>query len=217
MGARMNVEQDGYISDGLILRFDGIRNTRDGHENIIEAWENLAGIADMTIAGNVTVNKNSIVFPEGAYGSGNVSITLDDYTLEAVYQNVTNVNNSCTFGLYDNNKYEILMGYHWINDSNYYKNAGQIGITGKIPPAGVYSNVMRVFNKKATVNINGNFIKEVSDQALQSRTITRFLANGMGKGEGSREILAIRLYNRALTDSEISKNLKNDLVRFKFG
>lgn len=91
-GLKSNNLNEEYIKDGLIVWYDGINNTGNGHDNSSTTWKNLASNKYTGIlGGGVTWNQDSLTF-DGATGWVSLGeLNLEEFTLEAniIYNNVT--------------------------------------------------------------------------------------------------------------------------------
>ena len=104
----LDVEQEaaeGYVTDGLQLWYDGIQNTRNGHDDEPEYWEDLSGNendayidSNLIDSENVYINHNNIRLEQTELIT-NDAITLDTFTFEVCLSNISNnLGTQCAVG-----------------------------------------------------------------------------------------------------------------------
>lgn len=97
------------VQDGLILRYDGIQNTRNGSNPDATIWEDLSGNNNDAILGkDNSFDRNSCVFKESAQSGLSIDNPLrkqkpiDGFTIEClVKSNTTETSTNESFALYD--------------------------------------------------------------------------------------------------------------------
>lgn len=230
-----------YIKENLVLHYDGINNTGNGHSNTATVWKDLSKNGnDVTLNANNNFNENSCVFPK-AINSG-LSLTNplkvginNGFTIECIAKsNTTNTSVTEDFNLYD---------WFWnirddATEENYmqfirrYTGEYSIGITTDstqrlwdlIPQDGVVISQLVVNSSTISHYYNGILTAEegCSNEILNSISNINSLDLGYGKWSDGGEdiylngnIYTFRVYNRALTKNEIKQNYKIDKIRYE--
>lgn len=228
------VNKYGYISNGLILYYDGIDNSGSGHTDPNSTWKDLSGNGnDATIAGTCHWTSNSLDIRQGNVGtitqkttfSGLKSFTLlitgDFYTATAtnVWPRIISTNGNYAdeyekiigLDLSISNKNEIvdLRTSNGSADTYYY-----VWLGAKYGYAVTHSANWN-YDTKKLIRMTGSNETEV--------TITKFtnincsqIAMGYGRNNtcGLFRYHKVQLYNRSLSDEEMSVNNRNDKIRF---
>lgn len=229
-----------YVKSGLVLWFDGIDNTTNGHVDSLSTWEDLSGNGHhMTCVSDTTGTTlksaqcgDDYVYFDGAtifYNDDSILnlLSLNPGTLEIVFEQENTGDAQMIFttktSATDTTARNIALWYR--PTSNGYCIFSTI--TGKSTAA-----VMDMVMKKTTISVsvqndnnykviaNGNEISNFVDGGSIPCNRT-FAVGGKTWTEGnlyafSGKIYAIRYYNRVLTEEEIAQNLKIDKYRFGF-
>lgn len=217
----MAVNEQGYISDGLVHFYDGIQTTRDGDVKAT-TWEDLVGNVDF--GGTTSTKKNAtggIKFAAGWIAEGVSTIAdTEKATIEVCYKKFE----------------EVTWGSVLFKSNAYYRNIS-LSTTGNI--AIVTDNSTTAFNpnmdgmeitgisalyrstggEDCSLYVNGN---EVTDRIATSKynATANPCIGGNAKGSSSSyypvhaDIYSVRIYDRVLTPAEIAVNRANDLTRF---
>ena len=225
-----------YTTDGLILHYDAINNTGNGHSNTTTTWKDLSGSGNDGVLNGATWNDTYLAFD----GVDDIVSTTNELNLSSsqaitiefvfIYNNIGN--NALFFELSEDSNRA---------DCGFYINTQEFG-TNDITFAMKYEQNAQ-YNQKMvdglfyssiasyTVQFNSeeqydNYISmyrdaeerqvvQVSDDArfsanLSNRTLTNHkLYIGARYDESlctEMELRAIRVYNRALTQSKIEQN-----------
>lgn len=240
-----NVTTSGYVTDGLILQYDGYTAPVDGvwpdlsgnnHNGIINgaSWLNdkyyFDGVDDyidtgIDLASNLGINKSSTI-----------SITFNLNNVTNIGNQYGKVDEGLIFGGINYGGY----GISWVTDNNEsqyllrwtYRTNAQI----QIVQTGLYGinkqmNLVYVFdyeNKKIIAYIDGkkygqtNFT--VNDGELYAYAVDNIKINGLGISVGNSRraysnmnVYSANIYNRALTEAEVKQNYEVDKYRFGDG
>ena len=224
----------GYVTDGLVAYWDGIDNTRSGHSSSTTTWEDLVGNYDLTQAEvGGTWEPNAILFNKtnfnGLYGD-----TLWTYSENATIEIVLapNIANSTMTGAvfdrsdttmsasqYDSRRVMVYsdntIGFFGHSAYTYDNAAGTITDIRKLVATYSGFNVVKAFanniqlslsNKTHNFGFSGNPQIRVGSQNF---SVNSYPFSG--------RIYAMRVYNRQLTDAEISQNFAYDNARFNLG
>ena len=173
---------DGYCGNNLLIRLDGIKNTRQGHKSIITNWENLVSpLYDFALI-NPTVNDNSVYFPASCGAVCNDALTMpNDYTVEIYYlagNDQTSIrNDSVLLEMMKSNQYGIMVNYRWTNLYCYPSNGRSITMPSQI--AGQKYGISLVKSStNAKVFFNG-VLQTQGSAANGSQSIVRTRLNGI--------------------------------------
>ncbi len=257
------VQKATYITDGLVLRYDGIENTRNGNNPNTTSWEDLSGNENDGIFSNAMVsNQNEITDLSKGYYSpeengyvflhndayikskNNIGISGDaNYTVEVVmkpWSDRKNPNYSCCqwstpiwWGTssavsgksnmfeYERSSKKFCLSYmncaihsdsiYDILDKNFY-------LSYRKPKNGIIKSgdknlIQLYYNNLAVSNsyTGQNFTPDVFNSEVQ---IGRSWQYGSQNRPFYGSIQSIRIYNRVLTDEEVSLNYASDKERF---
>ena len=234
----------GYVTSGLILNVDGICNTRNGHSDNLSSWQDLSGNnIDTSGLYNVTVNSDNIELAGNntsyaIFNSNTIKSAIDN----ANYTISTTIYLPSTFtetykaivmagGSYANSKMVLIFAYggtdsatmtkcynysiaFWGNDTNY--NFDQSYCDKKARLDYVYqSGIERIYlngvlkasgsHSKMTLYDN-RFILGVYDNTGTNQRPWEYSFDG--------KFYSVQVYNRALSQSEITQNYNIDKARF---
>ena len=216
-----------YVTDGLVLHYDGIMNTATGHSSTTKKWKDLSGNGNDLSAisdSNVTWSENSLNF-----NNSNKAIVIAS---DSVNTNIKNIINSNVFTMqFLLNKYEYHSNTAWPtilwsgNDKfSFYteKNNWEYFRFKNNGNAGPDIQKVDAINKMVTIvfDLNNNVVKEYSNtQLVDSETISNQI--GIDNLNFSRDdqittfgINNLRIYDTALSNSQIEKNYRIDKSRF---
>ena len=212
-----------YVTNGLVARWDGIDNTAEGHDATATTWKDLIGSYDIAVPeGKATWAEDGLVLSgsqDRSIKSSSVWAGYDNTTIEMVVipsETATEViaqfdvqGNGATskaFIIYNDNTVGFVG-----QSGNTYSNS-ESAITDIKQMAAVYSgtNVVKAL-------INGNQLS-LSDKTHSFRHSYSYILLGDQDTSPNYsfkgKILAIRVYSRQLTDSELAQNLFVDRNRF---
>ena len=222
------VPDNTYSQDGLLLYLDGINNTRTGHSDSTEIWEDLSENEKDGELKGFTYDDASGWIDNGLKFDGEDDGVLlgdklkdllkDDFTIEMVF--------NCD----ELNTRDILLGNYWepysvnfeINGNLFrlYWNSGIVDFTSWSPPLITDTNKLNIsitLNKMVgTLNIykNNKLIGTVTNENLTTYNYDYSPNVYLGKdnrnvGEKTElkgVINVVRIYNRKLSDDEIKNN-----------
>ncbi|MCI8273266.1 MAG: hypothetical protein HFJ55_04200 [Clostridia bacterium] len=212
-----------YVADGLILWYDGINNTGTGtHSNTAKTWINLAGTEyDGTISG-ATWNTDHLSF-DGTNDYLNIGrIEHQNFTLEVVASieieetemNFINNFDGAGCGLQASNREKKIGfsiysgGYKRVSSSENYELHKKYSISGGYNGTYIYISQN---NKRTTQNQTGSIYYSASAPMMIG-------ANSRNQADpyycSGVKIYSARIYNRMLTESEVTKNYNVDKARF---
>ena len=221
-----------YVTDGLILHFDGIRNTRAGNNPLTTSWEDLSG-------GN---HDGTIV--RATYDSVRKAYQFFGTTVTAA--NRSSINIPTTFKSTLPATVEIVAATGKKSGIMYYDHLGQIAIgyydtNDGLITTGQSKTNQPLFSVASTPFHSGNpFTLAVSynNTANSSRSayvntsvLSNIAVNNYWTGDTSMNFIgrrfndtqpyegymyAIRIYNRVLTSEELLRNYTVDKMRFNY-
>ena len=211
-----NADIDSYIKSNLVLQVDGIKNTRNGHSINTAVWEDLSGNGNDYNLNNVEILNKSIKFlgNSNSYGVLNTSLAQifgenvnDVRTIELVVKPYTTSGVILSGGRTSQKAFGFFNAYLIptisIRNTFLIENA-----LSKSNYSIIYNNNVNV--KQNTVDIEGT----KNDQWDITENISYIGKRGNGNTSYSGEVMAIRIYNRALTEEEIKHNYEIDKLRF---
>lgn len=220
-------EKIGYVSDGLILHYDGLQNTKEGHDFQAKVWEDLSENGrDATLYGGGTWGRLGLTLDgndDGVYiGDQLKDLFKADNTIEITVE-------------FDEKGRDIIIGnYSVANNINYEKYTGNNFRTyfnnGTLDnksssdtlSIGSFQTLTYVMNKEEGKIEIYNDTNKV--HLVESSHIIDYNANwtSVWVGKDSRtgltclkgRIASVRVYNRRLNNEEIAKNNEIDKQRF---
>lgn len=228
----MNNSNNNYVLDSAIIHYDGINNTRHGHdETYTTGLQNLCSTKyDLSAHGNIIVKDNYIMAPNSSIYLQNTkdSVKLDNFTYETCFKaNITADYNkySWIFCIRDNRQNTNYV------QTIYSKNDHKLKITiarndSQFLCNATEPNPNKIFNMQLTYNkatgmvrgfINGelNLEETLLPNIIFRGTIYMFAWNGLYTTSNS-PLYATRIHNRILTDEELKHNYILDKKRFNF-
>ena len=230
----INIGDRYYIYDGLVLYLDGIENTRKGHNEKTNIWEDLSGkekdcnLINFSYDEESGWGKNGLIFDgndDGVYLDNKLKdLFKEDFSIEFLL--------SCD----EQNTRDVLMGNYSvsqnINFENYY-NSFRLYWNGGVPDIKLTSNFFEAYKEVyicITLDKNNGILKIYKDGNLIN-TITNSLFtsynydyinayigrdNRTGTTNFKGIINSVRIYTKQLTQEEIDNNYKRDKERFNF-
>lgn len=199
-----------YVSNGLVLLLDGVKNTRNGHSTSSSIWEDLSGNNNDLTLENVVINSNNM------YLNGNDSKMYSEKALDVVSVEIV-------LELEEKNEYVYIasfgnnlkcMAWSPVKDKGFslgHVNKGYLvenlykknSISVQYDPDLMYLNSERLTNNLAS-----------ESWALPSSYPIAFCFYGNNNYRMKGKIYSIRIYNRALTEEEIKHNYIVDKARY---
>ena len=222
---------DDYIKYGLMIHYDGINNTGNGHSSTATTWKDLSGHGKDGILNGCEWNDNYLNLTRENKDFVNMGVqNYENITLEVVILHDTLLGGEtdyignfegCGYGITYNSS-NTKNNEMWIYDKNsesYQKIVAENNvIANKIYSlSGSYDgNILKLFenNTKYSLNIKGR-IKLFPYMILALGMNPK--ADGTASGAFfNGRIYSVRVYNRALTDEEVKHNYNIDKARFGF-
>ncbi len=232
---------EGYVQDGLVLHYDGVNNTGNGHSNTTTTWKDLSGNGnDGTLTG-CTWGENYLdldgvddyVRKTGMTGTTDFTIEIVANDIEANGTNsygssfminlwssdVTDtsihlwVDNRTSIAESNRNKPLFRILVPKLNEENYREVSGNRDLNCK----GYYS----ISNGQSGLKYysNGNSIGQNTDASFTNRVNINTINLDIGRWYNTsyfvkEKVYSFRIYNRALTDAEVLQNYNQDRIRF---
>lgn len=214
-----------YVKNNLVIYYDAINNTGDGHDDSTTTWADLSGNNNNGTIDRATWQDNALVF-NGS--SSNVKCGMRNYTNMSVEvyctsdQTGININESIA-GNFNSGGYELRL-YNKIprfyvakfNNSDYYAE-------GKLVQPHEYNHYVGTYDgSEIKLYINGELIGKTNISGVFQTEKDNIFALG-GRPDGSDvvtyfltgKIRSVRLYDRALTSNEVINNYICETNRYK--
>ena len=223
------VGADEYVKSGLILHLDGLDNTKSGHNNSTNVWEDLSGNNNNgTIKGASWLN-------DGLYFDGVddyvpiAELNYPEFTVEATFKVSKLVGNSDEPKVICNHNtggFDIDINNDCINSFPYingeYRN---MKYDRKITVNKKYNVTMTTNGSESKLYVNGVLVSNISVENgsigyPSNNSLVMLGANPNGSSLDSAPsffngaIYSVRMYNRVLTEQEVKNNHKVDRLRF---
>ena len=216
--------EEAYVTSGLMHHWDGINNTGNGHDTTTDTWSDLVGNLDMTPynTGSHNWTSNGYTFTRSGSAStnwlqnSNTSLAPDytDMTIEMVFVPTAAIS---TPVIAFNNASRKLCLYsdNTVNGTGVASACyptGLTAITDMKSMAVVYSSsgIVKVKVNNSTLTNNGANHSFKDNFGIVWGSNTR--NSGSYGSEGT--LYAVRVYNRQLTDAELTTNYNVDISRF---
>lgn len=211
-----------YVSNGLVLHYDAINNTRSGHSSSTTTWEDLSGNGnDGTITGGIwTDNSLNFTSSNTTYGiRTNKNFPIDfNNTFNIVFK-LTNVSSvEPLFGSRTSSSDGfMLFNYNSTNALNLdTKGSGtRINLGNRLSANTNYDVTVTFSGTTANLYVNGQLAgtKTFTDASL-NMPLSIFTAGAQSNAKGS--IYSVKVYNRALSTAEIQQNYNIDKEKYGF-
>ena len=211
-----------YVSNGLVLHYDAINNTRSGHSSSTTTWEDLSGNGnDGTITGGIwTDNSLNFTSSNTIYGiRTNKNFPIDfNNTFNIVFK-LTNVSSvEPLFGSRTSSSDGfMLFNYNSTNALNLdTKGSGtRINLGNRLSANTNYDVTVTFSGTTANLYVNGQLAgtKTFTDASL-NMPLSIFTAGAQSNAKGS--IYSVKVYNRALSTAEIQQNYNIDKEKYGF-
>ena len=221
-----DTEELNYVKEGLVLHLDGINNTGNGHSNTTTMWKDLSGNGNDGKLNNFDNTDNSGWFENGISFDGindvievaeSDTISPKEQTIEIILQKDGDSNTTDGRQIFFVKWKGYTMEINKNNTISYGRNSGYLTSNKTINLSEKYSIVAKHENNISRLYINNIFEKEQNVQPIaysMMKTITIGNYAGNGGQYLNGKIYSIRMYNRALTDSEMEHNYEIDKERF---
>lgn len=221
-----DTEELNYVKEGLVLHLDGINNMGNGHSNTTTIWKDLSGNGNDGKLNNFDNTDNSGWFENGISFDGindmievaeSDTISPKEQTIEIILQKDGDSNTTDGRQIFFVKWQGYTMEINKNNTISYGRNGGYLTSNKTINLSEKYSIVAKHENNISRLYINNIFEKEQNVQPVAYSGMTT-ITIGNYRGNGGQylngKIYSIRMYNRALTDSEIEHNYEIDKERF---
>ena len=232
----------GYVTDGLVLHYDGIKNTASGHSQSATTWRDLSGNGnDGTLNGGTWENSDlsfdgvddSVATIKALNYNSSTAITIQFVDNGEIY------NNSQLGMLFESSEdYNFVQGGYYIDIQEFTTNTGicfAVNFNGanlkKVNDliynnknamytvicnnAQTYDNFISFYNgitKKNAENVE-NYNWDITNKIFQNYKF--YLGSRAGTNYFTKmKLESIRVYNKALTEQEIAQNYAIDQSRF---
>ncbi len=213
-----------YVQNNLLVHYDGINNIITKHDNSTNVWKTTKGNLDGNING-ATWNNNSLMFDGNSYVSID-QINTQNITYEAVFNStepseyvplIANVEGGgCTLST----RHSPYRAYGQCYINGQYRTLN----TSTLEDNKDYLVTMTFDGTTLKLYLNGSFITEYVDSTNSgisypiSDTIVMLGANPVGNKPQccyySGKIYSVRIYDRALSESEVKQNYEVDKSRY---
>ncbi len=214
----------GYVTDGLILHYDGIQNTKLGHSNSTTVWEDLSESGNHAIFKQTLPNwqEKCYQFSKGSVeyfeSKNNLELGTSNRTIEFVVSS-SNSELQNIFGMGNLNINEMFDCLIYANgfNSHVFGNLANEGIDEGLIPNKIYSNTWKYQEGKMSYRTNQAKKENVQFQNLNTKSSQFLLGKGLyahHNNGNSFKVYSIRIYNRVLSEAEIQKNYEKDKIRF---
>lgn len=217
-----------YVSDGLYRMYDGEYNTNAGHSITATAWHDRITSSNNITLHNVTYGNKYVTFNgSNAYGRGSLGFSPNNYTIELCVNNKSLSYSSLVAGIYADSSYSNWRAIFWFNGANnvdqfYMKqtNNTELLITIDNYLRNNFTNSLVTIQFQVTTDnllkiyANGVKFYEASYTPTRPESFSYMELARFSSYYEQCDIYSIRMYNRVLTEAELTKNYQNDVSRF---
>ena len=237
--------EETYVQNGLILHYDAINNTGNGHDNTVTTWKDLSGSGNDGIITGATWNSTYLAF-DGVDDIVSTTNNLNFNSSQAVTVEFVFVNNNfdglkilfelaensndadCGFyidtGEYGTNDLTFAMKYE-INEYRNHKMVDGIldstvaSYSMQFDSTKTYDNFISIYKNSQNYTVKNVTDENVTTDAdLSGRTLINHKMYIGGRQGGTNcanmNLMAVRVYNRALTQTEIQQNYEIDKEKY---
>lgn len=217
----------GYVTDGIVLHYDGVLNTKMGHNANSSVWNDLSGNENDGILKNFNLNNTNNWKSNSLYINGKnwvesskknlTSFTNSDFTINIVFKSYGIYTGPCILGTGQWKKSGFYIQFR--ENDNMAMNVNQSGdsqglwLTNEIITSNTQSlTYVRSGNKLRSYYNNKNISNSTNVVDLEEAQYP--LRINMNVSDIEVEIMSVKVYNVALTTEELTKNYKIDKSRF---
>lgn len=197
----------GYVANGLIFQIDGIFNTKNGNDKTSTIWEDLVGDNFVPLNTNDTWGVNCLLSSANKTTNELITGLTNNCTVEIVYKYEGDYHHLCQIG---NISFKGRMEGNrpwWSYGDN------RAPYKKSLSYNEFYNVAFSLSDNKATAYLDG--VEDVSNSLDAPFSITAGkLLIGNARETMIGRIYAIRIYNRALTSTEVLHNYNLDIARF---
>lgn len=212
-----------YVRDKLILHYDGLNNTGEGHSNTTTTWKDLSENGnDATVTGG-TWNDNSVMFSTSDTSNGiktnaNFPIDFSNKTFNILFKYSQLSSVAPIFGARTTSSNGFMIFNY--KDTNAL-NLDTIGSTtrkvvGEFLQDNTNYNLTFVFSE-ATVKTYKNGILHATETITTGNLnfpLTIFTAGARANSLGN--VYSVKVYDKSLTEEEIQQNYQVDKNKYGF-
>ena len=221
-----------YVTDGLFARWDGIDNTGTGHDSSATVWKDLVGNYDLDTIDGAIWDDNGLIFnadtsiSSGYAKSSGLWSYLSQETIEIVLQpnQQSDTRIVANLDLADRKTRRIVL----FSDNTIglqFEGAGVSANTWENPEPDftTVNSIVGVYSGDTTISkvfVNNEQVSQTSYTHSFGRNVGHMyvLLGKAQPGDGGYKyvgkIMAVRVYNRMLSDAEIAQNYAVDVERF---
>ena len=213
MSQAKNADITDYVTNGILFWLDGIYNTANGHDATSSIWEDLSGNEYSGIYRSVNIIGDNYFSPNGEGLTKNKAFQSD-----------------FTDAIKSGSTIEIVCEVDPINSRGtvFAASGNGIGTTYAYNGSMCFSSASSSANQKSVALASGVHYYNSSlwrDGLQQQNTLQRtshssavvsrfFCYSSITNNVFSGKVYALRVYNRILTDAELTKNWLTDKKRF---
>lgn len=219
---RKSQEQQ-YIQEGLILHYDGINNTGNGHSSTTTTWKDLSGNGNDGIVTGGTWEDNFLKFTisndtNGVRTNNSLPLDFSSKTFNIIF-NLSQVNSvEALIGA----RTTTTNGFMLFNYANH--DALDMDVVGSSTRVQIGDRLKVNTNYNLTITLDNGTLKLYIDGKLKNTVnyktgsvnfpLSIFTAGTRNNSLGY--IYSVKVYDRALTADEVMQNSNIDKERFKW-
>lgn len=219
------VSEPEYITDGLILHYDAINNTGDGHSNTATTWKDLSGNGnDGTLSrtpgtSNFYWEENNITI-EGYGGALQyyVDTPLQLTGQERTYIYVVDASNlsGAIFGETDNDNDYGLLNYHTFVSNRAGRSSDTTKYEYTFTKNGIYCYAISLSSSQLKFYENGKLVGSINNtKGLNCNSSLRLLAGRYSSQNATNlKMYNFMAYDRVLSDSEIQTTFDINMKKY---
>lgn len=221
-----NTDKADYVQDGLILHYDAINNTGNGHSNTTTTWQDLSGNNNNgTFSTSPTTSTfywedDCITLANNSSTSGmyvDTPVNLNNLERTIIYTIDANNLEGSIWGDTSNKNTNGLFNYYNFISNRGDSSIGQARYAYTFSKAGKYNYAVSLSNTEMKFYENGQLITTVNNSAGLGTSGTMRLLSARHNSQNAQNLKMYNflIYDRVLSDSEIQANY--EIVKSEYG
>lgn len=220
-------QEQQYVTEGLILHYDGINNTGNGHSTTTATWKDLSGndndgtLSKTPNTSNFSWQTNHIALSNVGSSSGtyiDTPVNLNGQERTITYTiDATNLTGTIWGDTTSSSNTNGVFHYYQFITNRGNSQVGQNKFEYTFSRSGIYQYTLTLSNTEMKFYCNGNLIYNTANTVgLKTSNDLRLLAAyNSSQNSTNLKMYNFMVYNRALTESEVQTNFQVDQQRFE--
>ena len=219
-------QSESYVQQGLVLHYDGINNTGNGHSSTTTTWKDLSGNGnDGTLSraldstfywSNNNITLSGVSSTLGTYVDTPLNLNGKERTISYTID-ATNLTGSI-WGDTNSSNANGLFNYYAFIANRGASTTGQNRYEYTFAKSGIYNYTVTLSAKELKFYANGALINTTNNtNGLNTSNNLRILAAYYSSQNATNlKMYNFMVYNRVLSDSEVLQNYQVDKAKYGF-